>query len=80
MILKPGTRVKAGGKIGYFQTVDRGTLLISYEDGSMGWYTAHEVLMEEDPKENILREFIGYAAENQVAPTDLVNLALKALE
>jgi len=79
MRLTQGTRVTVKGVSAYFQLIDRGSLLLCFEDGSLGWYSAHEVKMEADPRENIIREFIEYAAENKVAPTELVNEALKAV-
>jgi hypothetical protein len=82
MKLKQGDPLVVDNKMYYFQTIlQDGSVVMLSEDGklhSANMYTVQVV--KRDQKENILREFVGYAAENQVAPTDLVNLALKELQ
>lgn len=80
MILKAGVPIIVKGKEAYFQKWGSDGILISYEDGTLAVINVYDVIVRENPKDNIIREFIEYAVENQVAPTDLVNLALKAIE
>jgi hypothetical protein len=84
MILRPGTKIAVDGQLGYFQQFiasSNGTMaVILLESGKFDAYTLNSISVETDNADNIIREFVEYAVENKVAPTDLVNLALKELQ
>jgi len=76
---------------GYFQGFSIGSTLLDgisitetkaivlYENGTLNTVPLEFLKVAKDEKDNILREFVAYAAENKVAPTELVNIALKEL-
>lgn len=47
--------------------------------GKVKMVDLEDLELAEDNRDNLLREFVGYAAENKVAPTDLVNETLKVV-
>jgi len=53
--------------------------LVLLPDGKLKAVHFQDITVAEDPRENIIREFIEHAAENKVAPTELVNEALRVV-
>jgi predicted metal-dependent RNase len=53
--------------------------IILTTEGRLKAIDLEDLVLAEDNRDNLLREFIGYAAEGKVAPTDLVNETLKVV-
>jgi hypothetical protein len=53
--------------------------LVLLPAGTLKAVDFQDIKVAPDNRDNLLREFIEYAAENKVAPTDLVNQALKVV-
>jgi hypothetical protein len=80
MRLTQGTKVTSS-RFGdaTFQGFTNGRAAIALANGRLELVAVDDLKMNEDSRDNLLREFIEYAAENKVAPTDLVNEALKVV-
>jgi len=95
MRLTQGTKVTirtGNGEIsGYFQQfvndymsvdgVSKSQLqaLVLLPEGNLKAVDFQDIRLEADQRDNLLREFIEYAAEGKVAPTELVNASLKVV-
>ena len=94
MILKQGTQVEVANNNGrfYFQSFTTGYMDLNFdakcqleaillsEEGDLMVVGFRDIRVAVNDRDNIIREFIEHAMENSVAPTDLVNLALRSIE